>query len=147
MELCFVTPLETVMERNESLCGSKSGCHISHLSASTQTELGNLLAVCCQAKVKNSDMHHCFTETLKAEVSQSGFNTLQDLWFYASWRGLLILQELLLMHGLLTQKSGSHSHFVTALPVLILVSLSSSFLTSSKWLYRGKCCDNVYLAE
>lgn len=33
------------------------------------------------------------------------------------------------MHGLLTQKSGSHSHFVTALPVLILVSLSSSFLT------------------
>lgn len=73
-----MTPLETVMEGNESLCGSKSGCHISDLSASTQTELGNLLAVCCQAKVKNSDMHHCFTETLKAEVSQSGFNTLQD---------------------------------------------------------------------
>lgn len=73
-----MTPLETVMEGNESPCGSKSGCHISHLSAPTQTELGNLLAGCCQAKVKKFDMHHCFTETLKAEVSQSGFNTLQD---------------------------------------------------------------------
>lgn len=86
----------------------------------------------------------CITASLrhsKQKFLRVALIPYRTLWFYASWRGLLILQKLLLMHGLLTQKSGSHSHFVTALPVLILVSLSSSFWTSSKWLYRGKCCD------
>ena len=40
------------------------------VSLRLETELGNLLAVGCQAKVKNSDMHHCSAESLKAEVSQ-----------------------------------------------------------------------------
>lgn len=46
---------------------------VSALTASAQTVLGNPLSVGCQAKVKNSDMHHFPTEALKAEVSQRDF--------------------------------------------------------------------------
>lgn len=51
--------------------------------------LGNLLAVGCQAKVKNSDMHHFSPKTLKAEVSQRDYYMWYDSECLCQFEGTL----------------------------------------------------------
>lgn len=69
--------------------GTQSAFLVSALTASAQTqgELGNLLAVGYQAKVKNFDMHHCSTEPLKAEVSQGDSYIWYDWWVFVPVEG------------------------------------------------------------
>lgn len=93
---------------------------VSALTASAQTELGNLLVVGCQAKVKNSDMHHHSGELLKAEVSQSYFYLWYDSESLCQFRGTSCqccntLCTCTANHS----DTGSHSHFQASLLLFI----------------------------
>lgn len=72
-------------------------------SVRPDAELGNLLAVGCQAKVKNSDMHHCSTKPLKAVVSQS------DFWYDCLCQFKGTLCQCFKHHHILTECTANHS--------------------------------------
>lgn len=57
------TGRQTEKEMNHCTAPIWISCQCSD-SLRPETELGNLLAVGCQAKVRNSDMHHCSAELL-----------------------------------------------------------------------------------
>lgn len=125
---------------NESLSGHSLWFLVSALTASTQTELGNLLVVGCQAKVKNSDMHHHSAEPLKAEVSQSYFYFWYDSVSLCQFRGTLcqccnVPYTCAANHS----DTGSHSHFLASLLPFIF-----HFYPPSLSLMLRKCCIDKY---
>lgn len=110
---------QTEKEMNHCVAPFWISCQCFY-SLRPETELGNLLAVGCQAKVKNSDMHHCSAELLKQKFLRLTSTSDMTLSTCASLRGLCASVSIQLhAYGLqITQTSGSHGPFLSLFMLL-----------------------------
>lgn len=122
IKLPFVTPFVTVNGGNESQHGS----NLTISSALWLSPPRHSWATCWRLVAKQK------WKTLICITATQNYSKQKFLSVCASLRGLPLFQKSPCTHGLqITETSESHSHFLTALPLLITLSSSQSLF----WLF------------